>query len=212
MPLNHLSNAVWKEIHRVSMVFSLTVKPALDGSQFGWFSRNIGKLVVLKAINNQPVRFFFPQITAGGYSPQQWSMYSAGGEGSPCSQPAEHNSAAGGIPPSSLTLLMGKSGNFLFFTPWLKEGKLHYIWPALVKPGQQWSWHVVFVELSPSCGNRTLLRWNKDVFVQRKSWLWSLSHAVCALCNPVAFCKKLLWWSSSAWISCLQTKYKAFHV
>ncbi|PIO35186.1 hypothetical protein AB205_0025800 [Aquarana catesbeiana] len=53
---------------------------------------------------------FFPPPCC--YSGQQWSLLSVGGEGSPL---AEHNSAAGRIPQSTLTVLIGKSNNFLFF-------------------------------------------------------------------------------------------------
>lgn len=68
---------------------------------------------------NQPVRLVYA-IIAGACSRQQWSLCSVVREGSP---PAENNGAAGGIPPSVLTV-MEESSHFLFFHSCWKERKL----------------------------------------------------------------------------------------
>lgn len=128
----------WWRLTALTVYFDLRVKPAIDRLKFSRFSRNwinfdksMGRLVVLKSIHPSMVSvhpadcFFFSCDSC-----RQWTLYSAGGEGSLHSPPAEHNSTAGGIPSSKLTTLMGESSNLISFNLWFKKRKLHNLWLA----------------------------------------------------------------------------------
>lgn len=95
-------------------VLGVGLKRAIDGSNLGRFGRDQPRFDPCMSRLIVP-GYLTCDLLLGAIAP-----------------PAEHNSSMGGITPSTMTVLMGESSDFLSFHPWRKERKSNHLWLALI--------------------------------------------------------------------------------